>query len=365
MTTIMKRLQRLEKRAKSGFSELSLRLDKREFGPFLQSLIEEYDFYAPVQAAEGISIYKKIAHPEEVNLSNLNPRKPLKEVFFPQSEMLLCYEKTGKQNKILSSEEVKRERMVLGARPCDIEAVSMIDEVYAGKEYTDVYFVNKRKGTTIIGMACDHPLSTCFCSSTGGSPFARKGSDVFMIDLGEAYLVELITENGKRLQKNRHLKEASPEDLTLAGKIEEKAAKKASSHPQASVPVSGIEKKLDKIVEGPLWDRLQEKCIGCGTCTFLCPTCHCFDIVDETGRDRGQRVRHWDSCLFPIYSQETSGHNPRPTGRERTRQRIMHKFNYFPKNSGRIACVGCGRCIIYCPVNFDIRQAIEEIQKEE
>jgi len=353
------------KRAKSGFSELSLRLDKREFEPFLQSLMEEYDFYAPAQVAEGISVYKKIAHPGEVNFCSLNPRKPLKEVFFPQSEVMLCYEKTGKQSKITSTEEIKKERMILGARPCDIEAVSMINDVYAGKEYTDVYFVNKRKGTIIIGMACNHPLSTCFCVSTGGSPFARKGSDVFMIDLGEAYLVELITEKGKRLQGNKHLKEASPEDLTLAGKIEEKALKKAQSRPNASVPVIGIEGKLDKIVEGPLWDRLQEKCIGCGTCTFLCPTCHCFDIVDETGRDRGQRVRHWDSCLFPVYSQETSGHNPRSTGRERTRQRIMHKFNYFPKNSGRIACVGCGRCIAYCPVNFDIRQAIEEIQKEE
>ena len=343
---------------------MKLRLDKKDLNPFLQTLIEEYDFYAPVQVAEGVSVYKKIVRPEEVYLSSSNPQKPLKDVFFPQSEVMLCYEKAGKESKVTSREEVKKQRLIFGARPCDIEAISMIDDVYAGKEYEDVYFTNKRKATTVVGVACDQLLSTCFCSAVGGGPFVRKGSDVFMIDMGDAFWVELISENGKRLRQNRYLKKISPEDLALADKIEGKALEKIKSSSNASLPIEGIEKKLDEIIEGPLWDRLHEKCIGCGTCTFLCPTCHCFDIADEVGRDRGQRVRNWDSCLFPLYSLETSGHNPRPTGRERTRQRMMHKFNYFPKNFGRIACVGCGRCILYCPVNFDIRQAIGEIQGE-
>jgi sulfhydrogenase subunit beta (sulfur reductase) len=210
-----------------------------------------------------------------------------------------------------------------------------------------------------MGMACNHPLSTCFCSSTGGGPFAREGSDLFSIDLGEAYLVELLTEKGMAFGKNKFFKKANKKDLTLAKEIEGKASKKANS----SVPVDGIEKKLDGMMENPLWDRIHEKCIGCRVCTYLCPTCHCFDIMDETLNNRGQRVRNWDSCLSSLYSQETSGHNPRPTGLERTRQRLMHKFNYFPKNFKKIACVGCGRCILYCPTHFDIRQAIKEIQK--
>ena len=333
---------------------MKLKLDKKDLKPFLQTLMDEYDLFAPVQLAEGVSIYKKIDNPDEVDLSIFNPQKPAKEVFFPQTETMFHYEKAGGENQITSAEGVKRKRAILGARPCDIQAVSILDEVFLGKDYMDVYYGNKREVTTIIGLACNHPLSTCFCSSAGGSPFLRKGSDLFFIDLGETFLVELLTEKGMTFQKNKLFKEAGAKEISLAQEIEEKASKRTDT----SVPVEGIDRRSDLMTESPFWDRMHEKCIGCGVCTLLCPTCHCFDIVDEALTNKGQRVRNWDSCLFSLYSQETSGHNPRPTGRERTRQRLMHKFNYFPKNFGRIACVGCGRCILYCPVNFDIRQAI-------
>jgi sulfhydrogenase subunit beta (sulfur reductase) len=339
---------------------MKLKLDKKDFRAFLQTLMDEYDLFAPVQLAEGVSIYKKIDGPDEVDLSTFNPQKPAKEVFFPQSETMFRYEKAGKEQRITSTEGLERKRAILGARPCDIQAVSLIDHVFSGKEYTDVYYANKRKATTIIGMACDHPLTTCFCSSMNGGPFSREGSDLFLIDLGEAYLVELLTEKGMAFSQNKLFKEAKPNDLDLGREIEEKASKRTD----ASIPVEGIDKKLDQMVENPLWERVQEKCLGCRVCTYLCPTCHCFDIVDEALTNKGQRVRNWDSCLSSLYSLETSGHNPRPTNRERTRQRIMHKFNYFPKNFDRIACVGCGRCILYCPAGFDIRQTIKEIQKD-
>jgi len=335
------------------------KLDKKDFKPFLQSLMDGYDLFAPVQLAEGVFVYKKIDHPEEVDLSGSNPQKPAKEVFFPQSETMFQYEKAGKDTRITSAEEVERKRVILGARPCDIQAVSLMDRVFSGKEYTDVYYANKREATTVIGMACNHPLSTCFCTSMNGGPFSREGSDLFLIDLGEAYLVELLTQKGMAFSQNKFLKKAEPSDLGLSREIEEKASKRTD----ASIPVEGIDKKLDQMVENPFWERVQEKCLGCRVCTYLCPTCHCFDIVDEALTNKGQRVRNWDSCLSSLYSLETSGHNPRPTNRERTRQRIMHKFNYFPKNFDRVACVGCGRCILYCPAGSDIRQTIKEIQK--
>jgi sulfhydrogenase subunit beta (sulfur reductase) len=333
---------------------MKLRLDKKDLSSFLQGLIESYELFAPVRLAEGVSVYRKIDHPEEVDVTHPNPQKPAKDIFFPQSEVMLRYEKVGKRASVIPADEQKRERVLFGARPCDIEAVSIIEKVFADKAYTDVYFLEKRKKTTIVGLACNHPLSTCFCSSTGGGPFLRAGSDVFFIDLGEAYLVELLTEKGRVFQNNPFLKEADSKDLALAKELEEKASMKAGS----SIPIDGIDKRLDLMIESPFWDRVHEPCIGCRICTYLCPTCHCFDIVDEGDGQKGQRVRNWDSCLSPLYSLETSGHNPRPTARERTRQRLMHKFNYYPKTFGRVACVGCGRCILYCPVHFDIRKAI-------
>jgi ferredoxin len=333
---------------------MKLKLDKKDLRPFLEVLMADADLYGPVELAEGVSVYKKIDRPEEIGLGILNPQKPAKDIFFPQSEVMFRYEKAGKQTRVTSTEEIKRGRVLFGARPCDIEAVSVIEKVFLGKEYTDVYFLEKRMKTTIIGVGCNQPLSTCFCTSTGGGPFLRTGSDLFFIDLGEAYLVEILSERGKAFRENRFLKEADSKDLALAREIEEKASQKIS----ASVPIEGIDKRLDVMAESSFWDRVHEKCIGCGVCTFLCPTCHCFDIQDDALTGRGERVRSWDSCLFPLYSLETSGHNPRPSGRERTRQRIMHKFNYYPKNFGRVACVGCGRCILYCPVQFDIRQSL-------
>src|SRR4030043_2480366 len=219
---------------------MNLRLDKKDFRSFLQSVIETYDLFAPVQLAEGVSVYRKIDQPEEVDLTHPNPQKPAKDLFFPQSEVMLRYEEVGNQTPLIQADEVKRERILFGARPCDIQAISIIEKVFTGKEYTDVYFLEKRKKTTIIGFGCNHPLSTCFCSSTGGGPFLRAGSDLFFIDLGEAYFVELLTEKGLAFQKNPFLKEADPKDLTLVKELEDKAVQKVGF----SVPIDGIDKRL-------------------------------------------------------------------------------------------------------------------------
>ncbi|HOC23304.1 MAG TPA: 4Fe-4S dicluster domain-containing protein, partial [Anaerolineaceae bacterium] len=115
---------------------------------------------------------------------------------------------------------------------------------------------------------------------------------------------------------------------------------------------------LDQIFDSSLWGEFAQSCLGCGICTFLCPTCFCFDIVDEAQRD--ERVRNWDTCMFRVYSLEASGHNPRPTRAERTRQRLMHKFSYWLEHADQFGCTGCGRCVRYCPVGLDIRAMIRK-----
>src|SRR5512139_795558 len=206
-----------------------LKLNKRDFQTFLTDLAKDHDLFAPVGLAEGVSVYRKIDPAEVIDLDASNPQKPVKEVFFPQSEAMLRFERVENQHRVTSTHEIRRPRVVLGARACDIQAVSLLDDVFLGKEYTDVYFLQKRKTTTLIGFACNHPLSTCFCSSTGGGPFTREGSDLFFIDLGEAYLVEPLTEKGKALAQNKLFAKASAKEITLASDLENKAVKKSDA----------------------------------------------------------------------------------------------------------------------------------------
>jgi ferredoxin len=139
------------------------------------------------------------------------------------------------------------------------------------------------------------------------------------------------------------------------------AREKAMGAVRSKARTEGLPEKLTHLFDHPVWERIHETCIGCGTCTYLCPTCHCFDISDEKFGSDQARVRLWDSCMYTLFTLHASGHNPRPTGKERMRQRVMHKFNYTVKNWGDIFCVGCGRCVRDCPVNLDIREVVNEL----
>ena len=176
--------------------------------------------------------------------------------------------------------------------------------------------------------------------------------DVLLTDIGDTYLVEVPTEKGKKLVKNAKslLKPATTDDQKKKDKVEKKTKEKIVRFQKTD----SIVEKLDTIFESSLWKEIAERCLGCGTCTYLCPTCHCFDMQDEHTLSDGARVRVWDACMTAEYTLQASGYNPRPMRSNRMRNRIMHKYNYYPKNFDVIACVGCGRCIDNCPVNIDI-----------
>jgi len=335
------------------------RVRKEHLGSFIQGLLEEFEVLAPVKKEKAVE-FARIDHAEEICLGASNARIPPKNLFFPQSEVLFHFEKKDAGFQLKSTEGSEKRRVILGARPCDVQALSILDCVFDGDLYRDPYYLTKREKTAIFAIGCNQPASTCFCSSMESGPFSRKGADVFMTDIGQAYVIEPLTPKGNQIMEREVLEDPSREDLKAARETEHFAKRNIIS----SVERAGLDETLDQIADSGLWWRIHEKCIGCGLCTFLCPTCHCFDIVDEGQEARGERVRFWDSCLFPLYTQETSGHNPRPTGSQRMRQRIMHKFNYFIKSYGRTACVGCGRCVKYCPVNLDIRKVIEEIRDQ-
>jgi ferredoxin len=176
-------------------------------------------------------------------------------------------------------------------------------------------------------------------------------------------LLRAVTEKGEALLESVEglLVEAGEEDLRARDRV----VTEATDRMRSEVPVEGLKAKLDGMFDHAVWEEISRKCLGCGACTYLCPTCHCFDITDEAVEVEGQRVRTWDSCMFPLFTLHASGHNPRTSGKERMRQRMMHKFSYTVDNWGATFCVGCGRCVRSCPVNLDIREVIRRVQEVE
>jgi ferredoxin len=342
-------------------------LKKTEIEKFYNELEKEYKFYAPTKVKGNIT-FKKISNPEEIELDYLNSKVPPKDVLFPQKETIFEYRYEGKDVIIEERKDLDDKLLIFGVRPCDVYSFKLLEDFFAFGEFQDDIFLKKRENTTIIGIGCNNPRQTCFCTSVGGHPFQKESTDVFLSDLGEYYLVEVISEKGKALvNKLSWLADAKKADLDKSKEL----AKQAEESFTTKFNFDLVSQVLDENFEHPVWEEISESCIGCSSCTFLCPTCTCFDVIDENDEynNRGRRIRIWDTCQSCLYTLETSGHNPRPEKIQRCRNRIMHKFSYYPSNYDCLGCVGCGRCIAACPVNNELRLIIDKIleieEKEE
>lgn len=321
-------------------------LPKEKFTKTIQKWMKQYEVVAPVRNEKHIG-FEPVSNVEEIVLNSRdNSIYPPKSYFLPQSETLF----SCRNGRCEMAKPDTGKRLLLGIRPCDSQAFWLLDHVFMEKNAEDLYWADHRNRTMVISFACDEPCSTCFCTSVGGSPFNEQGSDVQIVEVDGDYLLKSVTAAGRELLA----------ELPDAPDAKVKRVKQISAESTAKIEKQFDGKNLDKkmyaIFEDGFWQDVAQSCLSCGVCTFLCPTCYCFDIVDEVLR--GERVRNWDTCMFKIYSQEASGHNPRPTKAERTRQRIMHKFAYWVDAVNEFGCTGCGRCVVHCPVNIDIRQIV-------
>ena len=334
-------------------------LNKSEIGKLFNDLKEEFIFYAPKKVKGNIS-FEKISDVNEIELEYLNSKVPPKDVIFPQKETIFEYHYEGKDVIVEERKDLEDKRLIFGIRPCDAYSFNLLEDFFASGDYQDDIFLKKRENTTLIGIGCNKPRQTCFCTSVGGHPYQKESVDVFLSDLGDKYLVETISDKGKELvNKLSWLADAKKEDMEKSKDL----AKQAEDSFTTKFNFDLVTKVLDENFENPVWEEIAESCIGCSSCTFLCPTCTCFDVIDENDEynNRGRRIRIWDTCQSCLYTLETSGHNPRPEKIQRCRNRIMHKFSYYPSNYDCLGCVGCGRCIIACPVNNELRLIIDKI----
>jgi ferredoxin len=328
-------------------------LSKVDLAGIIEGWLKQTTVYAPVRQGDYAE-FQPLSDPSQADLSFVaNTRYPPKSLFLPQSEAMFRVQGA----EFESIEAQVSPQLILGIRACDARAVQLLDGVFVTEEHPDPYWTQKRERTTLVVLGCTDPCETCFCTAVGSGPFDKRAADVMLIDVGDEYVADM--RNGKGRNFFDHLPDASQAQIDAARQVQTMAASKM----EKPFETEGVVDKLYSLFESDFWFEIQQSCLGCGVCTFLCPTCHCFDIADEV--QRSERVRNWDTCMFRIYSQEASGHNPRPTNVERTRQRIMHKYAYFPELYEEIGCTGCGRCVRYCPVNLDIRHMIRSAQARE
>jgi ferredoxin len=293
---------------------------------------------------------------DEFNIFIGVPKSSIKSFFFPQPETLFKFS-IQKDTTALKEPEEENKRMLFGVRPCDARSIILNKLPYS----EDSYYIKKTEQNIIIGLSCNERRNSCFCLWAGGSPMGTEGTDISLTLIDASFIVEAITERGGKIIETLGDKfpVASTSDIEKLNALRASYEKQRQSIPD---PVKKIQdKNLLELYDKPLWNDVSLSCINCGICTFLCPTCYCFDIQDETSKGQGKRIRFWDSCMFPLFTQHATGHNPRGAKHQRVRNRFMHKLKYFPDRYNVFSCVGCGRCIKECPVNIDIREVLRDM----
>ena len=328
---------------------------KDDLPTFLEGLRTRYRVFGPV-VKDGLTRFAPIQTGFSLSW-DLQTKFSSKDILFPRCETLFAYSLGGRDVELREVKTNLPTSVIFGVPPCEGRSYTILDSAFLSGDFTDVYYNGRRQSTLMVGIACTMPWDTCFCTSVGGDPFGTEGLDLLLKDIGDRYVIEVCTERGKALLEGSVVRDAEESEVDQAREV----AKRAHSLIGMHLDLDDVPRKLEKMFDDPLWNTVYAKCVGCGICTFLCPTCYCFDIIDEGRGSKGRRARIWDSCQYPLFTLQGSGHNPRPSGKERMRQRIMHKFNYFAKNFRQIACVGCGRCVRECPVNLDIREILKRV----
>jgi sulfhydrogenase subunit beta (sulfur reductase) len=331
-------------------------LSKDALAAVIQQWMADYRVLAPMDVGQYHE-FKEVKRVADIDLGYRNTRLSPKELMEPQSERMFDYSLAKDDPEAGILKETPKDfspRLVIGIRPCDARAFQLVDINFDTQQFRDPWWVKRRENTVLVGLACNEPCSSCFCTSAGTGPFDTAGLDVLLVDLGSGYMARACNDRGEKVLAGVK-GDAPPADAADQVAVLQKKA-------EASLPIQFqaselAGKSMMELFNAPFWDEVQFSCINCGTCTFLCPTCWCFDVQDEVHKDRGDRIRLWDSCMFPLFTFHGSGHNPRTQKLQRVRQRFMHKLKYYvDKYHNGIACVGCGRCVQFCPVNIDIRR---------
>lgn len=348
-----------------------LKIAHAQLSVLFKALAAQGALYVPCKKADKVN-FAPWSEQAEVELNKVMTEQSAKDLLFPQVEDLMEFATSGKTLLLEQAPLPAKATIVFGVRACDARSFELLDKVFLA-EPVDRFYEARRKALTVISLACGEPEETCFCTSLGLNPAAPSG-DVVTWLVEDVLYWQPQTPKGEALTKQ-------VEGLFATGTAEEEEqvaqqqafisnimqelplgsfnlgqfmeTQKAALATQGIAEPAQDEQVFAAVFNAPVWAELSKACLGCGTCTFVCPTCHCYDIRDTELKGKVERFRCWDSCMYSDFTKMAHG-NPRKSQLERFRQRFLHKLVYFPANEGAYACVGCGRCLAKCPMSLNI-----------
>jgi len=324
-----------------------MRISQPDLNAQLDTLALSGTLIAP-RLVDGVLLYRHVHGSDQIIWDFVRPVLSIKEFFFAPTEPLMRIEKFA--NEVRITETLPQDKQVIfGVRPCDARGLLALDALFLDNSPSDPYYARRRENTTLIGMACENPGPSCFCTRMGGALDDPQGMDLMLYPQEDGYALQAVTRKGQA--------------LLMSWGIEAPIEPALSREAVANIPPQ--EAWPDQF-EDAFWQQFSERCLSCRTCAYVCPTCRCFDVRDEVvpsddGSQLYQRIRAWDACAGEPYRRVAGGHNPRPEKGMRLRNRFFCKFFYFPQQAGPLACTGCGRCIDSCPVNVDITEVLDHM----
>jgi sulfhydrogenase subunit beta (sulfur reductase) len=331
-------------------------LAKESFSRFFERMQEFGPVHAPVRVSEQSFAFRAVSTPDEIAFEALRTILPPKKYFYPPRETLLKYSDQA-------VEEVPPQvapQVIFGVHPCDLAGLGMLDKVFSAPP-ADTHYIRRREVTLIVGLSC-MPDKYCFCSSMGtDSP--DSGYDIFLTDVGEVFFVQIQSPKGHALvMRCQDLMQSPTDDHRRRYKQFWIHRDEAFT---ARFQANNLPAIFDMESNNSVWDELSKRCLSCGNCTPVCPTCYCFDVIDVPSlqNDSGERQREWDSCQFNGFAMVAGDFNFRATPAERLKFWYRHKLHGFDDAYAIPGCVGCGRCTVSCPAGIDdIVQVVLRLQ---